>query len=74
MGLLRSELDFTPVDSIIQLGLHEYLDGLQVKMNQIDNSVLSDFMARIPAVLPDQTQSQFQTKAIAHGNPSSATS
>jgi uncharacterized alpha-E superfamily protein len=60
MGLLRSELDFTSVDSIIRLGLHEYLDGLQVKMNQIDNGVRSDFMARIPAELPAQTQSQVQ--------------
>jgi uncharacterized alpha-E superfamily protein len=65
MGLLRSELDFTSVDSIIRAGLHESLDALQVKMNQIDNGVLSDFVARIPAELaspaPSQTQSQVQT-------------
>ena len=67
MGLLRSELDFTSVDSIIRQGLHEYLDGLQVKMNQIDNSVLSDFVARIPAEKaaqqPSQSQSQSQTQS-----------
>ena len=64
MGLLRSELDFTSVDSIIRQGLHEYLDGLQVKMNQIDNSLLSDFVARIPAEKtgPAQSQSQFQSQ------------
>ncbi len=57
MGLMRSELDFTSVDSIIGLGLHEYLDGLQFKMNQIDIGVLRDFVARTPAELPAHTQS-----------------
>jgi len=63
MGLLRSELDFTSVDSIIRQGLHEYLDALQVKMNSIDNSVLTDFVARIPAELASPPQSQVQTQA-----------
>jgi uncharacterized alpha-E superfamily protein len=62
IGLLRSELDFMSVDSIIRTGLHEYLDALQVKMNQIDNGVLCDFVARIPAELPGQSQSQSQSQ------------
>ena len=33
MGQLRAELDFTSVDTVIRGGLHEYLDGLQLKMN-----------------------------------------
>jgi len=68
MGLLRSELDFTSVDSIIRLGLHEYLDGLQVKMNRIDNSVLSDFVARIPAELPGSPPSHTQSQAQSHAH------
>ena len=36
MGLLRAELDFTPVDRILAGGLHEYLDSLQEKMNTVD--------------------------------------
>ena len=50
MGLLRSELDFTSVDSIIRRGLHEYLDGLQIKMNSIDNSVCERFFRLAPDV------------------------
>ena len=46
LGLLRSELDFAPVDSIFAGGLHEFLDALQVKMNKIDESVAADFFAR----------------------------
>lgn len=48
MGLLRAELDFTSVDRILGGGLHEYLDSLQVKMNTLDNSILNDFVTRLP--------------------------
>ena len=57
MGLLRSELDFTSVGSIIRQGLHEYLDALQVKMNVIDSRVSEDFVARISHG-PAQEQNQ----------------
>jgi uncharacterized alpha-E superfamily protein len=48
MGLLRAELDFTPVDHVLRGGLHEYLDSLQRKMNTVDNSILNDFVTRRP--------------------------
>ncbi len=46
MGLLRSELDYAQVQAILAGGLHEFLDGLQAKMNRIDECVLEDFFAR----------------------------
>lgn len=46
MGLLRSELDFAQVEAILAGGLHEFLDGLQAKMNRIDECILEDFFAR----------------------------
>jgi len=45
LGLLRSEMDYTRVDSILASGLHEFLDALQVKMNRIDTAILEDFFA-----------------------------
>src|ERR1700694_664357 len=45
MGSLRAELDFTSVDLIMNNGLHEYLDDLQVKMNAIGDNLLLDFFA-----------------------------
>ena len=39
MGQLEAELDFTSVAGIITSGLHEYLDGLQMKMNALDISL-----------------------------------
>jgi uncharacterized alpha-E superfamily protein len=46
MGLLRSELDFARVDSILAGGLHEFFDALQLKMNTIDECISGDFFAQ----------------------------
>jgi len=46
LGMLRSELDFGRVDATLSAGLHEFLDGLQVKMNRIDECILRDFFAQ----------------------------
>jgi uncharacterized alpha-E superfamily protein len=62
MGRLRAELDFASVESVIRGGLHEYLDGLQMKMNEIDKCLASDFA--VPGGdddIPSQSQSQSQS-------------
>jgi len=48
MGVLRAELDFTPVERILAGGLHEYLDSLQEKMNKVDSCILNDFATPLP--------------------------
>ena len=65
MGLLRADLDFTPVDHILSSGLHGYLDGLQIKINDIDNALLSDFVEWRPQT-QSQSQSQSQTAVSAN--------
>jgi uncharacterized alpha-E superfamily protein len=45
MGLLRSELDYARIEPILAGGLHEFLDGLQGRMNKIDECILEDFFA-----------------------------
>ena len=45
LGQLCSELSFTGVDEIIQSGLHEYLDELQTKMNQVAAGICETFFA-----------------------------
>jgi uncharacterized alpha-E superfamily protein len=65
MGQLRAELDFTSVDTVIRGGLHEYLDRLQLKMNDIDSSLRDDFAVRLPqapAAPPPGASSQTQTQ------------
>jgi len=65
MGLLRADLDFTPVDQILSGGLHGYLDGLQLKINQIDSALLKDFVDWRPQGTA-QSQSQNLT-LVANG-------
>jgi hypothetical protein len=47
--MLKSELDYGRVDATLAAGLHEFLDGLQVKMNRIDECILHDFCAPLTA-------------------------
>ena len=65
MGLLRAEMAFTSVDNVMQSGLHEYLDALQGKMNQLDASMRSDFITRSL-----QSQSQSQAASASDGGRS----
>jgi uncharacterized alpha-E superfamily protein len=43
MGVLSSELNSTNVPRVLNNGLHEYLDGLQTKMNAVGHDLLKDF-------------------------------
>ncbi len=50
LGQLCSDLSFTTVDEIVKRGLHEYLDDLQTKMNQVSDGIFQTFFAfRSPA-------------------------
>jgi len=46
LGQLRAELDYAALEHVIKGGLHEYLDALQGKVNDIDSSLTNDFVAR----------------------------
>jgi len=48
LGILRSELDFAGVDSILTTGLHEFCDSSQTKMNTIGECINGDFFAHRP--------------------------
>lgn len=43
LGQLRSELAFTDVTGIIAGGLHEYLDGLQVRLTRLGDAIRETF-------------------------------
>ena len=45
LGLLCSELAYAEIDGIIANGLHEYLDELQTKMNQVGQHIQETFFA-----------------------------
>jgi hypothetical protein len=64
MDVLRGELESANILAVIRTGLHEYLDGLQTKMNAIGESLNQDFFVLRPEKktesVPNQSQSQRQ--------------
>jgi uncharacterized alpha-E superfamily protein len=75
MGQLRAELDFASVARVIQRGLHEYLDGLQLTMNQIDLSLRSDFaVSGVETPAPPAAAGQSQGDGATQGQTQRQTS
>ena len=52
MAPLRAELDYRSVEEILRRGLHEYLDGLQAKLNNIDDGIGGDFFGWLGTTQP----------------------
>jgi uncharacterized alpha-E superfamily protein len=48
LGQLRSELGYARVDDILAHGLHEFLDGLQAKLNAVGEAIFETFFALRP--------------------------
>ena len=61
LGRLRSELEYVTFDEIFQQGLHEFLDNLQGRLNQVGACVYNDFIAIPPSVTPMVSSSMSQT-------------
>jgi uncharacterized alpha-E superfamily protein len=57
VGRLRANLDYAGIDSIMEGGLHEYLDALQLTLNDIGVAIGERFFGHPPAQV-EQTQSQ----------------
>lgn len=45
LGQLRSEMAYTSISEVISGGLHEFLDGLQTRLNGVDDAVYETFFA-----------------------------
>jgi uncharacterized alpha-E superfamily protein len=67
LGLLCSDLAYAEIDDIIAAGLHEYLDELQTKMNQVGQHIRDTFFAaRVAQPAPAKaTQQQSGTVSAA---------
>ncbi|HIK14749.1 MAG TPA: alpha-E domain-containing protein [Leptolyngbyaceae cyanobacterium M33_DOE_097] len=48
MGRLRTDLEYITIDEIIQAGMHETLDDLQLRMNDIGEKIFETFFALEP--------------------------
>jgi uncharacterized alpha-E superfamily protein len=48
LGRLRAELAYTDTGQIVSRGLHEFLDSLQTRLNEVDRSIYDTFFALRP--------------------------
>ncbi len=66
LGLLCSDLAYAEIDRIIAGGLHEYLDELQTKMNQVGQHIQDTFFsAGVAAPAPGRLAQQSGTVSAA---------
>jgi uncharacterized alpha-E superfamily protein len=50
LGRLVADLEYTDIDEVIERGMHEYLDDLQTRLNQVDLSIGTTFFNTKPVV------------------------
>lgn len=60
LGRLRSELDFTSIDDVVQTGLHEFIDDVQSRLNSTDEAIFKTFCAVESAAAHRPVQEQLQ--------------
>ena len=49
LGRLVADLEYTDIEEVIEFGMHEYLDTLQTRLNQVDTSIGRTFFNIRPA-------------------------
>jgi uncharacterized alpha-E superfamily protein len=59
LGRLSAELNYAQMDEIITIGLHEFLDNLQTKLNRIDDAIFDTFFS-LPATASEPVYSHAQ--------------
>lgn len=52
LGRLCADLSYTEIDTIIESGLHEFIDDLQARINQVGEAVFERFFAIAPTAEP----------------------
>lgn len=52
LGRLRTEFDYTGLEEIFQLGLHEFLDQLQLRINLVGEAIRQTFFSPSPGPAP----------------------
>ena len=57
LGRLRSELDYTSIDDVLHEGFHEFIDRLQMRLNEVGDAIHESLLSPQKA-LSSQSQSQ----------------
>ena len=57
LGRLASDLAYTDVDEVVAHGMHEYMDGLQSRLNEVDEAIGTTFF-NLQTLIEAATQEQ----------------
>lgn len=67
LGLLCSQLNFATIEEIIQYGLHEFLDNIQIQLNLIGQAIFDTFFAERPVEDLDTHRRSWQVSRTSGG-------
>jgi uncharacterized alpha-E superfamily protein len=56
LGQLRSEFAYIQIDSVIEKGVHQFIDSFQLKLNHVGRAIFETFFARRPVTAATQSQ------------------
>ena len=59
LGRLRAELDYTAIDDVFNEGFHEFIDRLQLRLNEVGDAINENLLSPQKTL---QTQSQTQSQ------------
>jgi uncharacterized alpha-E superfamily protein len=59
LGRLEADLGYTDIDEVVEYGMHEYLDSIQIRLNQVDAAIGMTFFNLKP-LLKTSTNGQQQ--------------
>jgi len=48
LGRLQADLDYADIDEVLEFGMHEYLESLQVRLNQVGEEISATFFRHAP--------------------------
>jgi uncharacterized alpha-E superfamily protein len=65
LGRLRAELDYTAIDDVFNEGFHEFIDRLQLRLNEVGDAITENLLAP-QKILQVQSQTQFQSQGSWH--------
>lgn len=56
MGRLKADMEYTDIDEVIDSGMHEYMDSLQTRLNDVDTAIGSTFFNLKPMIESASTE------------------
>jgi uncharacterized alpha-E superfamily protein len=59
LGRLRAELDYAHIDEVVEMGMHEFIDSIQGKLNEVGAAIFETFFATPSGSEATQASSNF---------------